>query len=1806
MLDKKFTNRKVDNMSVEKSKKYLWRYIQNKTQLNEVPASKKIGEFFRNLFTIPGRFVPVSAVAVLIIIAVIFNSTLQGWLFGGGGLEMPTVYASFEMNANQEDSSGIESGTSFTLTASEDLDVKDVKAVLEVSPEVELDVRKVEKNVYKVDPKENLEGNEVYNFTIASETGEYSWAYQVKDTFKITGALPSDKATQVPTNTGIEIYFSHENFDFDNVKNYFEISPKVEGSFEHHRRSLVFVPKGGLEPAKIYTVILKKGFPLSDSNQVLNKDFTFAFETEYSTSMAVNNYYYFHFIRDYYEIPTNSPVALQVSTERKEGIEVEVYKYKDVDQYILALEESFKIPNWCYATKELFKHDVSNLQSMGTFKSVGDTFKYNPYIYLLDADFGAGYYLFQIKDGIYTDQALVQVTDLSNYIISTLTKTLVWANDLSTGKPIDGATVEVPGIETLKTSKGGVGEFVTPEDWKVDYDKAETKYVKVTAPDGKTLVTPITPYTYEGIGGQYWKHLDTDRSTYKPVDTIKFWGYLQSKTTGNNDNVKIKIIKDWATYVKEMPVEFNNDNTFSGEFDIENYSPGYYYLSLEKGDKTIYKYSFEVADYVKPAYNLEVTSNKKAYFAGETIEYDIKSTFFEGTPVPNLDLQYYSDGKQNIVKTDENGEASLTFDSEKQICLADSDYCSDIHYRYFDVEAVFAEEASLWASSNVRIFDSYLNIQSEREYEDGIAKLLFKTNWVDLDKVNNSEDESYSDYLGDLAGDRIIKGEVTEITWDKIETGEYYDFIDKQTKKTYQYVKKTRPLDPISVTTNGEGEASYSFKVEEGKYYKIFLSSDDDHGGAAHDTIYVYGSNARSNDYDDYNVNFLNGGKIDDQYLYGMWTNRSAEFNENETVKTVFSNGDVPLAENSDGKFLFLILGNGVQDYIVQDSPYFDFEFTKKNIPNVYVDSIWFTGKKYENAYEGTALYKKDLKALDISVEADKDNYKPGEEVTLEVNVVDSDGKPVKGKVNLNLVDEAFFKIAYDNFTDPLDSLYMTISSGVISDNVTHNNIFNMKTAAEGGGCFTGDTRILMADGSYKAIKDIGRGDKILTKKHEFSGEFVGAEVTNTVSHFVSEYLVVNENLEVTKVHTVFVNGAWDMAGNLKIGDTMLGKNGEEIRVYSIRRVSEPVWVYNFEVAGYHTYFANDYYVHNNKGGDVSVRQNFLDTAYFDLIETDSFGNGEATFKLPDNVTSWRVMAAAIDPENFKGGIAVSNIDATLPFFTDLIVNDQYSIKDSPMIKFRSYGDDLKEGDSVDYWVEAPSLGVKESDKIGGKAFSGSYFELPKLKYGKHDVTVYADSKAGKDALKKTVEVKGSRLKKDVVEFIREVNSTTIFELGKDSPTYITLMDGGIAFYYYDLLNLYHTYGDRLDQRLSRIAAADLFQKYFGEKRDASDDDLVQNYQKKGLTLLPYSDADLRLSAMVMYVETDISRYDTLTLKDYFYGVYGNKDSNLEDVTLSLLGLASMGEPVLLSLKEIKDAPELNTEQKLYIALGFEALGAKVEAREIYKEVFNELAKNKKSAYITALGAMLAAGLGDDQAATLLLEFVEQTGIEDDIANLYELGYLKNSLGHVSATPAKFKIKYESLSEIVELDKWETFDLMAFPDDIVGVSVSEGQLAAVLSYADETTPESFPRDKRVSIEREYFVKGQKTISFKEGDVVEVVLSPKFDNSREYTGGAIEMSAFKITDILPSGLAPVTSPRVYNEYQTAYFPYRIEGQEVSFFWDNIDYNKSIKYLAKVVNPGKFYAEPAKIENFYYEDIANISEPAYVQISPVTKN
>jgi hypothetical protein len=91
---------------------------------------------------------------------------------------------------------------------------------------------------------------------------------------------------------------------------------------------------------------------------------------------------------------------------------------------------------------------------------------------------------------------------------------------------------------------------------------------------------------------------------------------------------------------------------------------------------------------------------------------------------------------------------------------------------------------------------------------------------------------------------------------------------------------------------------------------------------------------------------------------------------------------------------------------------------------------------------------------------------------------------------------------------------------------------------------------------------------------------------------------------------------------------------------------------------------------------------------------------------------------------------------------------------------------------------------------------------------------------------------------------------------------------------------------------------------------------------------------------------------------------------------------------------------------------------------------------------------------------------------------------------------------------------------------------------------------------------------------------------------EFGPGALD-GCYQLTDLLPSGLRPVIRTSAWGLPPDVTYPYRIDGQRVSFCVSDAPTNMVATYWARVVNTGEFTAEPALIQSMQSAQSINFS-------------
>ncbi|MGE5675132.1 MAG: Ig-like domain-containing protein [Mycobacterium leprae] len=996
-------------------------------------------------------------IAALLAVGLILGAVWFGFARQHGTTAMPFGQgqpAEVSLTPLNRDANGVESTSSFRLSSVKSLAVDQVKQHLSVQPAVAFKVEKTDLlgREFKLTPEQPLDPNKLYRFRLSvmpAVNRTYAWSFQTKALFRVVGSMPRNQATGVPLNTGIELTFSYE--DYADPSALFTINPSVEGRFERHKKTLAFVPKDPLQPATVYTITLKKGLAQQNGPARLESDYTFAFETQATQQSAE----WFYFPPETAEFVEGEAPYFPVGVKSNNAaanppVDVKVFRYSDSDAFIAALREADRVPVWAYAARSHYAEETKGLERVASFSSSIMLYQTGSYL-LFPETLKPGYYLADLTVEEQHRQIHFQVTNLASYTALSTNKTLVWLNDLATGKPLPGATVGFAGTkQQATTDRYGVALLVTPEGNNTTSTAADA-YLKATDGTRESVLVPAATryYWYYGYGGdqtataQYWHYLYLDRSLYQPDDTVNLWGVLRPRAEGAAPatSVTAQLIRYDYTSYDGKPVELVTETipvdggTFTGSLSFAGLRPGWYTVQVLLGDEVMAASSLEVQTYTKPAYKLTVTPDKRAVFEEETMHFTVQASFFEGTPVPNLKLRYRIESAAGEVTTDESGQATIPFRPARSTPVRQG---GGLHSAWLSLSAVLPEGGEISATSTVTVATSDVLMRASGRVQGDEATVQVQLNAIDLARLNaGAAQYPMENYTGTPVAGAAIEGRLVEQNWIREEDGEYYNFITKQVQKRYRYHEELRDISSFTLTTDAEGRASQRLTLPGDKSYRVVLTTRDGNGQTWLQTVYLWGGSGQRDDlYKWYSLSFQPEGK----YLYGIGEEATLAFLEN----------GASLPDRAAG-FLFYTARFGIQSYQVQSGSVFKAALQEQDLPNRFIGGVWFDGRQYHESSGAQLRVDPEQKALTVSVTPDKPVYRPGDTVNLAVLAKDRQGQPVSAKVNLNLVDEALYALR-DQSVNLVQSLYNNlVPSGILRTASSH-RVPNPGAMAEKGG----------------------------------------------------------------------------------------------------------------------------------------------------------------------------------------------------------------------------------------------------------------------------------------------------------------------------------------------------------------------------------------------------------------------------------------------------------------------------------------------------------------------------------------------------------------------------------------------------------------------------------------------------------------------------------------------------------------------------------------------------------------------------------
>ncbi len=401
-------------------------------------------------------------------------------------------------------------------------------------------------------------------------------------------------------------------------------------------------------------------------------------------------------------------------------------------------------------------------------------------------------------------------------------------------------------------------------------------------------------------------------------------------------------------------------------------------------------------------------------------------------------------------------------------------------------------------------------------------------------------------------------------------------------------------------------------------------------------------------------------------------------------------------------------------------------------------------------------------------------------------------------------------------------------------------------------------------------------------------------------------------------------------------------------------------------------------------GGGGDERDDFRDWLLFKQVTTDADGRASVTVDLSDDLTSWRVVGAAVDG-SYRAGSGRLDLAVGKPFFVEAALAPTYLAGDRPVLRLRGYGSALRDGAKVSFAVTSDTLGVKGAT-ASAPAFTAASLDLPALTAGDHRIRIVATTGTGaarhEDVLIRTIRVVDSRSVQG-----RTASGPLVpgFRLqgGTTGATSIALSDGGRGRALPVLLGLLDPATGRADQALAASLARRTLLDAFDLPRDDVPADTIDLRPfasgGEGVALLPYASPDLELTALAALANDP--GLDAGELRGLFTQVLSIKTSSRERRIVALTGLAALGDPVLVDIRSAARATDLSIVERSWLAVAALAGGDETLARSLERDVLNDhgqrlgpwvRVKNgdaEQTVTTTALLAMAAAGLGDPVAA---------------------------------------------------------------------------------------------------------------------------------------------------------------------------------------------------------------------------------------------
>ncbi|MCL2823229.1 MAG: MG2 domain-containing protein, partial [Polyangiaceae bacterium] len=639
-----------------------------------------------------------------------------------------------------------------------------------------------------------------------------------------------------------------------------------------------------------------------------------------------------------------------------------------------------------------------------------------------------------------TQSSLVQVTDLGISAKISRYGSLIWINRLSSGKPVDGAEVRI-------RARGGSADsdevYITDSNGIALVD---SKVLRV-ADDGESSPTILAKHGQDwvyqsandvqewylyGVGTASNSNVSpigmvfTDRGIYRPGDTLKVKAILRDpRANGAADlarrTAQVTIKDRRSKAIASRDVRLSQFGTLAVDFRVpENASLGRCEVSVSvDGSKGIRASSgFEVAEFRQAEFKVTTAFDRPSYIRGDTATCIAHGEYLFGSPVVDADASIKIERREFRFEVPHT-EGFITSDYEFGGPLWDDVFYPEVLARVTpkldqngysrvnthlelpkmsNAESVHCE-AGVSDFSRQHIASSAMAIVHPAEFYLAIrpGSSSFAISGGSINPKVAAVDPEGRRYSG-----VAVKLQLIQHTWE-IEDARS-DYPDQ-----WRFSSQTNTVVGECTAHTTNAVESCSMKVPAAGFYTIRAEAVDRRGNpiAASTHVYATGSDAPllrpKNHY---------GRKLE---LVGDREHYEIGDTANIIVKSPFPDAEALVTVERDGIYSHrLVRLRGAL-------PVIEVPITKDFDPNAYVSVLVIRGrtKKAPNlatepdpgAPESHVAYANirvnpESKRFSVGLSTGKTEFRPGEQVTVDLKVTDRAGKGQSAEVTVYAVDE--------------------------------------------------------------------------------------------------------------------------------------------------------------------------------------------------------------------------------------------------------------------------------------------------------------------------------------------------------------------------------------------------------------------------------------------------------------------------------------------------------------------------------------------------------------------------------------------------------------------------------------------------------------------------------------------------------------------------------------------------------------------------------------------------------------------------------